>query len=100
MAKDSSTTYDYVGPVLQAGALTNAIIAAIRELNSDVVVINRGAYLRVLVPKKCFVTRERIENHLGRPVRFPGELEMVMSGFKGTISLTPDQATWEFKKRD
>ena len=96
MAKDSSTTYDYVGPVLQAGALTNAIIAAIRELNSDVVVINRGAYLRVLVPKKCFVTRERIENNLGRPVRFPGELEMVMSAFKGTISLTADQATWEF----
>jgi toluene monooxygenase system protein D len=97
MPGQSSTTYDHVGPVLQAGALTDAIIAAIRELNKDVVVVDRGAYLRLLVPAKCIVTRASIEKHLGRPVRFPGELETVMSAFKGSIHLTQDEATWEFK---
>jgi toluene monooxygenase system protein D len=97
MLKDTTNTYDHVGPVLQAGALTNAIVAAIRDLNSDVIVVDRGAYLRVLAPRTCMVTRISIENHLGRPMRFPGELETVMSAFKGTIRLTQDDAVWQFK---
>jgi toluene monooxygenase system protein D len=91
------STYDHVGPVLQAGALTNAIVAAIRDLNDEVTVLDRGAYLRVLAPKTCVVTRASIEKHLGRPVRFPGELETVMSAFKGAIRLTEDEAVWQVK---
>jgi toluene monooxygenase system protein D len=91
------STYDHVGPVLQSGALTNAIVAAIRDLNNEVIVMDRGAYLRVLAPKTCVVTRVSIEKHLGRPVRFPGELETVMSAFKGAIRLTQDEAIWQFK---
>jgi toluene monooxygenase system protein D len=97
MPQESSATYDRVGPVLQAGALTDAIVAAIRDLNQDVVVVDRGAYLRLLVPVKCVVTRDSIEKHLGRPVRFPGELETVMSAFKGSIRMNQDEAVWEFK---
>jgi toluene monooxygenase system protein D len=97
MLKDTTNTYDHVGPVLQAGALTNAIVAAIRDLNSEVIVVDRGAYLRVLVPRTCMVTRVSIEKHLGRPMRFPGELETVMSAFKGAIQLTEDEAVWRFK---
>jgi toluene monooxygenase system protein D len=88
-------TYDHVGPVLQAGALANAIVAAIRDLNSHVTVVDRGAYLRVLAPQTCIVTRISIENHLGRPMRFPGELETVMAAFKGAIRLTQDEAVWQ-----
>jgi toluene monooxygenase system protein D len=91
------STYDHVGPVLQAGALANAIVAAIRDLNNDVTVLDRGAYLRVLAPQICIVTRVSIEKHLGRPVRFPGELETVMSAFKGAIRLTQDEAVWQIK---
>ena len=98
MPEGTQNTYDHVGPVLQAGALTNAIVAAIRDLNSEVMVVDRGAYLRVLAPRSCIVTRASIEKHLGRPVRFPGELETVMSAFKGTISLTQDEAVWRFKE--
>jgi toluene monooxygenase system protein D len=94
---EDSPTYDHVGPVLQAGALTDAIIAAIRDLNNDVVVVDRGAYLRVLAPRKCVVTRVGIEKHLGRAIRFPGELETVMSAFKGAIKLTQDEAVWQLK---
>jgi toluene monooxygenase system protein D len=90
-------TYDHVGPVLQAGALTDAIVAAIQDLNSDVIVVDRGAYIRVLAPRTCIVTRISIENHLGRSMRFPGELETVMSAFKGAIRLTQDEAVWQLK---
>jgi toluene monooxygenase system protein D len=86
-----------VGPVLQASLLTNAIVAAIRDLNAEVIVVDRGAYFRVLVPRSCLVTRISIEKHLGRPMRFPGELETVMSAFKGAIRLTQDEAVWQFK---
>jgi hypothetical protein len=50
MSDDRQNIYDRVGPVLQSGELGNAIVAAIRDLNSDVLVTDRGAYLRVLVP--------------------------------------------------
>jgi len=98
MPEDRANIYDHVGPVLQNGALADAIVSAIRELNSDVLVMDRGAYLRVLVPRRCVVTRNAIEKHLGRPVRFPGELETVMAAFKGALQLSQDEAVWQFGK--
>jgi formate hydrogenlyase transcriptional activator len=100
MAGDESKSYDHVGPVLQAGTVSDAIISAIRDLNKDVLVVDRGAYLRVLAPERCVVTRGSIEEHLGRSIRFPGELEAVMSSFKGAISLSQDEAVWQFKAQD
>ncbi len=88
--------YDRVGPVLQSGPVADAIIAAIKDLNQDVMVVDRGAYVRVLVPRCCVVTRSAIEKHLGRSFRFPGELEIVMSGFKGSLQLNQDDAGWRF----
>lgn len=90
--------YDHVGPVLQSGTVANAIIAAIKDLNQDVVVMDRGAYVRVLVPRCCIVTRSAIEKHLGRSFRFPGELETVMSAFKGSLQLNQDDAAWRFTR--
>jgi len=89
-------TYDSVGPVLQSGPVADAIIAAIKDLNQEVMVVDRGAYIRVLVPQCCVVTRSAIEQHLGRPFRFPGELETVMSAFKGSLQLNQDDAAWRF----
>jgi toluene monooxygenase system protein D len=74
MTQERANVYDHVGPVLQVGVLSETIVAAIRGLNSDVEVIARGGYLRVLVPHRCVVTRSGIEKYLGRSVRFPGEL--------------------------
>lgn len=90
--------YDRVGPVLQSGPVANAIIAAIEDLNQDVMVVDRGAYVRILVPRCCIVTRSAIEKHLGRPFRFPGELETVMSAFKGSLQLSQDEAAWRFAR--
>jgi toluene monooxygenase system protein D len=90
--------YDRVGPVLQSGPVAHAIIAAIKDLNQDVMVVDRGAYVRVLVPRCCVVTRSAIETHLGRSFRFPGELEIVMSGFKGSLQVNQDDAAWRFSQ--
>jgi toluene monooxygenase system protein D len=62
-------------------------------------VVDRGAYLRVLVPQYCVVTRSAIEKHLGRSFRFPGELEIVMSAFKGSLQLNQEDAAWRFAVR-
>jgi toluene monooxygenase system protein D len=96
MADSTAEIYDRVGPVLQSGAVATAIIAAIKDLNQDVMIVDRGAYVRVLVPQYCVVTRVAIERHLGRSFRFPGELEGVMSAFKGSLELTQNDASWRF----
>ncbi len=96
MTNGGSDLYARVGPVLQAGSIGGAIVAAIRDLNEDVLVLDRGAYLRVLVLRRCSVSRVAIERRLGRPFRFPGELEMVMSAFKGALHITQDEASWQF----
>jgi toluene monooxygenase system protein D len=98
MTEERAGVYDRVGPVLQSGSVANAIIAAIKDLNQDVLVVDRGAYVRVLVPERCVVTRSAIEKHLGRPFRFPGELETVMSAFKGSFQLNQDGAAWQFAR--
>lgn len=94
MTGEATQTHDRVGPVLQSGPVANAIIAAIQELNQDVMLLDRGAYVRVLVPRCCVVTRSAIEKHLGRSFRFPGELETVMAAFKGSLQLNQDDAAW------
>jgi toluene monooxygenase system ferredoxin subunit len=84
-----------VGPVLEAGPAADAVVAAIRFLNEDVQVLDRGAYLRVLVPGACLVTRAAIEAELRTPFRFPGDLERVMPSFKGKLTVTEDEARWQ-----
>jgi toluene monooxygenase system protein D len=100
MSENTDNVYEHVGPVLQAGTVGTAIVEAIKDLNKDVLIMDRGAYIRVLVPHRCIVSRSAIEKRLGRSFRFPGELEMVMSGFKGAILLTENDAVWQFKKRN
>ena len=58
------------------------------------VVQDEGAYLRVMSPGRCVLTRARVEDALGAPVQFPGDLEVVMSSFAGRMRLTEDEAMW------
>ena len=86
-----------VGPVLEAGETAVAIVAAIRALNANVTVLDRGSYVRVLVPGRCVVTTEAIERALGRPFRLPRDLELVMPSFKGTLSMSEDEVVWAWR---
>jgi toluene monooxygenase system ferredoxin subunit len=86
---------DDVGPVLQAGALGDAVVEAIRTLNAEARVVDRGAYRRVLCHRRCIVTRAAIEARTGTPFRLPGDLELVMSSFKGRFAVSDEEARWE-----
>ena len=86
---------DWVGPVLQAGPLAATVIAAIRELNPVVEIVDRGAYLRVMCQGRCRVTRAALERHRGGAFRLPVDLESVMSSFKGRLSMSEDEACWD-----
>jgi len=87
-----------VGPVLECSETGKAVLAAIRRLNPETSVEERGSYLRVLVPRRCVVTREAIESFLGRPFRLPQDLEILMPSFKGMLDLTENEAAWSFKE--
>jgi toluene monooxygenase system protein D len=83
-----------VGPVLQHTPFGEAVVEAIREENDHVVVHDEGAYLRVLVPGVCRLSRSGLQALTGLDVQFPGDLELVMSSFTGVILLTDDVAEW------
>jgi toluene monooxygenase system protein D len=83
-----------VGPVLVKGEAADAVIAAICELNRDVVLIDRGAYLRVEAWGRCHVSRDCIETHARRPFSLPGDLEAIMPSFRGRMWITEDQVVW------
>jgi toluene monooxygenase system protein D len=87
---------DAVGPVLEVGEAAEAVIAAIRELNDQVTVQDRGAYLRVLVPRRCIVRRDAIERALGRPFALPGDLERLMPSFRGRMTIDDELAEWSW----
>jgi toluene monooxygenase system protein D len=86
---------DWVGPVLQAGPIADAVVAAIRELNADVEVVDRGSYLRVLCARRCRVTRAALERHCGAAFRLPVDLESVMPSFKGRLSISEEEVRWD-----
>jgi toluene monooxygenase system protein D len=93
-----SADHDHVGPVLEAaGDLVEAIIAAIRENHPDMRLLDRGGYVRVLVPGCCVVQRAAVERVLGRPFRLPGDLELVMPSFQGAIEISDDQVVWAWQ---
>ncbi len=83
-----------VGPVLHSTPFARTVISAIRDENECVIVHDEGAYLRVLAPRICRLSRAGLEAVTGAAVRFPGELEVVMSSFMGVIELTEDDVVW------
>jgi hypothetical protein len=84
--------------VLEASERGQAIVAAIRELNHEVLVVDRGAYLRVLVPRRCVVTRQAIERVLGVSFRLPADLEALMPAFKGLLWMDDERAEWRSER--
>src|SRR5262245_11135385 len=88
-----------VGPVLTRGPLTQAVLRAIEANNDGVNVIDRGAYVRVLAPRRCVLRRADVERETGAAFRLPSDLESIMPSFKGRMHLGADQVVWEFAER-
>jgi hypothetical protein len=83
-----------VGPVLMAGTVADAIVAAVQRDNPGVTVQDRGAYLRVGVAGRCVLRRASVEAVLGQVFALPGDLERVMLSFVGSLHVDRDEAAW------
>jgi toluene monooxygenase system protein D len=83
-----------VGPVLHATPFALAVVSVIEDENREAVIIDEGAYLRVLAPRVCRLSRVGLEAATGPGIRFPGDLEVVMSSFTGVLELSEDGAVW------
>jgi hypothetical protein len=92
----SDPFWNWVGPVLLTGEVADAVVRAIRSENNQVELMDRGAYVRVLVKDRCAVTRQAIEAAVGRPFALPKDLEAIMPSFKGFFAVDEDRACWEF----
>jgi toluene monooxygenase system protein D len=84
-----------VGPVLIRGPVAEALVQAIVATNADAQVIDRGAYLRVLVPRCCRLSRAAAEAQLGATFNLPADLEEVMPSFKGRLIITEQEVIWQ-----
>ena len=94
----SGDAYLGVGPVLHVTPFARAVVSVIEEENTQVLVQDEGAYLRVLVPRVCRLSRAGLEAATGYAVRFPGDLEVVMSSFTGVLQMTEDSVVWRLAR--
>lgn len=85
---------DLVGPILIASVTSDAVALAIKRLNRGAVIIDRGAYVRALVPKRCQLTRVAVEEELGHSFELPGKLEKIMPSFCGRLMVNENEAVW------
>jgi hypothetical protein len=100
MTVSNGSDVDLVGPVFEASSVTDAVVAVIRQHNTDVVVEPRGSYVRVLVPGRCFLDRRDVEELLGTEFRLPGDLEAIMPSFKGRMKLTAEEVVWTSRRAE
>jgi len=84
-----------VGPVLTAEPVSRVVVEVLLAENPSATVVDRGSYLRINVPRRCVLRRAAIEARLGRPFRFPGDLERIMPSFKGRLTLDEEEASWQ-----
>ncbi|HEY2192505.1 MAG TPA: MmoB/DmpM family protein [Actinomycetospora sp.] len=85
-----------VGPVLHATPFARTVVSVIEAENEGVLVHDEGAYLRVLASRVCRLSQTGLVAATGAAIRFPGDLEVVMSSFTGVLELTEDLAVWRF----
>jgi toluene monooxygenase system protein D len=83
-----------VGPVLHTTPFALTVVSVIEDENHNAVIVDEGAYLRVLASPVCRLSRVGLETAAGPDIRFPGDLEVVMSSFAGVMELTEDGAVW------
>lgn len=83
-----------MGPVLIANTIGRAVASVIQQHNSDTRIIDRGAYLRVLVPNRCVLRAADVSQLNGEPFELPNDLEAVMPSFQGRLHVDGQTAEW------
>jgi hypothetical protein len=88
-----------VGPVLEASARGRAVAQVIAAENPGTRVVDRGAYLRVSTPERCFVARGALERALGEPFALPRDLEALMPAFRGILRMDDEGVEWSLSRK-
>lgn len=85
-----------VGPVLRMGDEVEQVIAAIEDDNPDteIEVIDRGAYIRVQGEDEITVTGDTLRRYLGPEFEI-SSIGAMMSAFSGRVITTSDSITWQ-----
>ena len=98
MTKDASDN-NKVGPIVRAGDVAQAVAEAMELDNpdSEVLVDDKVAYLRIEVENECILRRETMEEVLGRKFEMR-ELEINLASFAGQIETTPEYVRFYFQK--
>jgi|HubBroStandDraft_5_1064220.scaffolds.fasta_scaffold84133_4 hypothetical protein len=91
---------DLVGPVVRAGPLADAVIDAVADDNAglDVIVVDRGDYVRIHTARTCRLSQASLERHLGRPVTLAA-LEIDMPSFAGRLRTRVDEYVWFYDRK-
>ena len=86
-----------VGPVFSMTDQIDDILSAIEDDNPDteIEVIDRGAYVRVQAPSYLTVTAESLKRYLGPDYELRS-LENNLTAFAGRIETTSDSISWSF----
>jgi len=85
-----------VGPILRMGDEVEQVIAAIEDDNpdTDIEVIDRGAYVRVQGEDRITVTEQTLRRYLGADFEI-ASFGTMMSAFSGRAITSSDAITWE-----
>jgi toluene monooxygenase system protein D len=90
---------DLVGPVVRSGPLAEAVIDAVADDNPDrdVVVVDRGDYVRIHTAHTCRLTRASLQRHFGASFELAA-LEIEMPSFKGRLRTRVNEYVWSYDK--
>jgi toluene monooxygenase system protein D len=85
-----------VGPILRMGDEVEQVSAAIEDDNpdTDIEVIDRGAYVRVQGEDRITVTEQTLRRYLGADFEI-ASFGAMMSAFSGRAITSSDAITWE-----
>ena len=80
-----------VGPILRMGDEVEPVIAAVEEDNPDteIEVIDRGAYVRIHAEGELRLTQETLRRHLHEDFEIRS-FETMMTAFKGRVVTSSD----------
>lgn len=89
---ESTSQQRFVGPVMKAGEVGEAVIEAIREDNQGrkIEVEEHESYYRVKVEGECVICLATVSDMLGRDV-LVSDIEINMPAFEGFIRVGTDQ---------
>lgn len=86
-----------VGPVMRAGEVAQAAIEAVEMDNPDreISIQDKVAYVRISAEHELILTRESMEECLGRPFKMH-EIELNLASFSGQIDANSSRIRFYF----